>query len=215
MANQHSAREDKEDKVAASAAAAPEADAPASAAPAKAVVRVDLNDPELHLNRELSLLAFQRRVLEEATDESNPLLERLKFLAILGSNLDEFFMVRVAALEAQLDAGSLEAGPDVMSPRAQLVAIRREVKRLMKEAHDSLEQMMPALKERGIFIYDYSELSDAHRRVAKKYFDETIFPGADAAGVRSGPSISAHLQSEPEPGGADSRSPGRTSTSPA
>ena len=74
----------------------------ASAAPA-----LDLDDPSLYLNRELSLLAFQRRVLEEAEDESNPLLERVKFLAILGSNLEEFFMVRVAGLMAQMDAGTV------------------------------------------------------------------------------------------------------------
>src|SRR3954471_22559888 len=89
---------------------------------------IDLKDPDLYINRELSLLAFQRRVLEEATDEKNPLLERLKFLAILGSNLDEFFMVRVAGLFAQMDAGTLDVALDGMSPRAQLIAIRREMK---------------------------------------------------------------------------------------
>ena len=72
----------------------------------------DLHNPKLYVNRELSLLAFQRRVLEEAEDETNPLLERAKFLAIVGSNLDEFFMVRVAGLKAQVDAGILEVGPD-------------------------------------------------------------------------------------------------------
>src|SRR5450432_4722358 len=101
---------------------------------------VDLRDHELYLNRELSLLAFQRRVLEEAEDENNPLLERLKFLAILGSNLDEFFMVRVAGLVAQMDSGAMDAGHDGMSPRAQLVAIRREVKSLLDEAHSCLSE---------------------------------------------------------------------------
>src|SRR5579872_2028595 len=91
---------------------------------AATVEAIDLKDPALYLNRELSLLAFQHRVLEEAQDETNPLLERVKFLSILGSNLDEFFMVRVAGLEAQLDSGAIDAGPDGMSPRAQLVGIR-------------------------------------------------------------------------------------------
>jgi polyphosphate kinase len=136
----------------------------------------DLKDPALYVNRELSLLAFQRRVLEEAEDETNPLLERVKFLSILGSNLDEFFMVRVAGLAAQMEAGSLEAGPDGMSPRAQLVAIRREVKRLLAEAHRNLERLLEALREQGIFIHDYADLSEAHRQHAAKYFDETVFP---------------------------------------
>src|SRR5579871_3821952 len=84
----------------------------------KRLPEADFRDPELYINRELSLLAFQRRVLEEAEDEGNPLLERVKFLAILGSNLDEFFMVRVAGLAAQMDSGSIEVGPDGSSPRA-------------------------------------------------------------------------------------------------
>ena len=92
----------------------------------------ELKDPGLYVNRELSLLAFQRRVLEEAQDQQNPLLERVKFLSILASNLDEFFMVRVAGLEAQMDAGASDVGQDGMSPRAQLVAIRREVKPLVQ-----------------------------------------------------------------------------------
>jgi len=137
---------------------------------------VDLKDPSLYVNRELSLLAFQRRVVEEAEDETNPLLERVKFLSILGSNLDEFFMVRVAGLAAQLEAGSLEAGPDGMSPRAQLVAIRREVKRLLSEAHRTLESLLAALREQSIFVHDFTELNEAHRQQAAKYFQETVFP---------------------------------------
>src|SRR5690349_13188536 len=90
----------------------------------------DLEDPQLYVNRELALLAFQWRVLEEAQDPSNPVLERIKFLSIVGSNLDEFFMVRVAGLQAQMDAGITEFGPDRMTLSAQLLAIRREVKRL-------------------------------------------------------------------------------------
>src|ERR1041384_816575 len=82
-----------------------------------------LDDPALYVNRELGLLSFQWRGLEEARDPSNPLLERSKFLSIVGSNLNEFFMVRVATLTAQVDAGILEFGPDRMSPSAQLVAI--------------------------------------------------------------------------------------------
>ena len=136
----------------------------------------DLKDPSLYLNRELSLLAFQHRVLEEAGDESNPLLERVKFLAIVGSNLDEFFMVRVAGLAAQLEAGMVEVGPDGMSPRAQLVAIRREVKKLLNEAHRCLERLMAALNQQELFIHDFAELTPIQRERAENYFNETVFP---------------------------------------
>jgi len=74
--------------------------------------QIDLADPKLYINRELSLLEFQRRVLEEAQDDSNPLLERVKFLAIVGSNLDEFFMIRVAGLKKQVDAGVVDSPAD-------------------------------------------------------------------------------------------------------
>ena len=136
----------------------------------------DLDDPQYYLNRELSLLAFQRRVLEEAEDNSNPLLERVKFLSILGSNLDEFFMVRVAALAAQLDAGTLDVGPDGMTLRAQLVAIRREVKRILKEAHKCLESLLPPLEEQGLRIHEYRTLGPSHVAITQEYFTRTVFP---------------------------------------
>ena len=144
--------------------------------PRKGAAPDDLAAPELYVNRELSLLAFQRRVLEEAEDESNPLLERLKFLSILGSNLDEFFMVRVAGLVAQVDAGAVDAGFDGMSPRAQLVAIRQEVKRLFNDAHKCLEALNAALNEHGIFIHDYAELNEGQLRSTARYFNETVYP---------------------------------------
>src|SRR6476660_3633921 len=123
-------------------------DKPANAAPVEKTAPPELDDPRLYVNRELGLLAFQWRVLEEAQDSTNPLLERIKFLSIVGSNLNEFFMVRVASLRAQLDAGIPEFGPDRMSPSAQLVAIRREVKRLLDAAHQSFEgELRPALAE--------------------------------------------------------------------
>jgi polyphosphate kinase len=137
---------------------------------------VDLKDSSLYLNRELSLLAFQRRVLEEADDEANPLLERVKFLAILGSNMDEFFMVRVAGLAAQMDGGLVEAGPDGMGPRAQLVAIRREYKRLLNESHRCWEKLIPRLEQEGIFIREYADLTAGQLRDAARYFSETVFP---------------------------------------
>jgi polyphosphate kinase len=136
----------------------------------------DLDDPALYLNRELSLLAFQRRVLEEAEDATNPLLERVRFLGILGSNLDEFFMVRAAGLAAQLDAGIMEVGPDRMTPRAQLISIRREVKKLLREAHQCRKELNGALEEHGIVILEYSDLNEKQQRLAAEYFSKTVFP---------------------------------------
>jgi len=137
---------------------------------------VNLNDPSLYLNRELGLLAFQRRVLEEAEDKRNPLLERVKFLAILGSNLNEFFMVRVAALVSQLDAGITDAGPDGMPPRAQLIAIRREMKHLLSDAYKCLAGLQPELEKAGIRILGFSKLNEIQLRVARNYFSESAFP---------------------------------------
>jgi polyphosphate kinase len=145
-------------------------------APRSAPQALDLNDPSLYINRELGLLAFQRRVLEEAEDERNPLLERVKFLSIVGSNLSEFFMVRVAGLVSQMDAGIVDAGPDGMSPRAQLVAIRRETKRLLAEAYKCLAKLYPQLDQAGIRIIEHSNLTETQLRVASKYFSETAFP---------------------------------------
>jgi polyphosphate kinase len=137
----------------------------------------DLSAKELYLNRELSLLAFQRRVLEEAEDESNPLLERVKFLAILGSNIDEFFMVRVSGLLEQVDAGILEVGADGMSPAAQLVTIRHEAKKLLADAHKCLSgSVLPALETAGIQILDYPALTAAQLAAVNTYFTESIFP---------------------------------------
>ncbi len=138
--------------------------------------RIDLHDPALYVNRELSLLLFQRRVLEEAEDRSNPLLERVKFVSIVGSNLDEFFMVRVAGLNAQLDAGILDVGPDGMSPRAQLVAIRREIKKTLSDMHKCLAQIRPELEEQGIRMVDYGSLTAVQQKVAADYFEQTVFP---------------------------------------
>jgi polyphosphate kinase len=134
-------------------------------------------DPRLYINRELSLLAFQERVLEEARDDQNPLLERVKFLSILGSNLDEFFMVRVAGLKRQAESGVVESGPDGMTPKQQLTAIHQKVLELFKAAQDHLRQeIFPALKETGLYVVEYSQLTSAQRTIADKYFLESVFP---------------------------------------
>lgn len=139
--------------------------------------QISLKDPALYINRELSLLAFQRRVLEEAQDDSNPLLERVKFLSIVGSNLDEFFMVRVAGLKRQLEAGSLEVGPDGMSPSEQLEAIRTDVSNLKTAASRCFRrQLEPALEAAGIQIRGVADLNEQQQRRAMKYFSSSVFP---------------------------------------
>src|SRR6185503_11009361 len=115
------------------------------------VTGTDLDDPALYVNRELSALEFQRRVLEEAEDPGNPLLERVKFLAILGSNLDEFFMVRVAGLKQQVEAGVTEVSPDGRTPAQQLDVVREEAAALMADARTCLqERLLPELAASGI-----------------------------------------------------------------
>ena len=138
---------------------------------------VDLELPELYINRELGLLEFQRRVLQEARDERNPLLERVKFLAIVGSNLDEFFMVRTAGVKKQVDAGVYDVTPDGMTPAEQLAAIRKQATQIMTEARECLlDDLLPALRKAGIYLLDYRELNEKQREVAEDYFKDVVFP---------------------------------------
>jgi len=134
-------------------------------------------NPDLFINREISMLEFQNRVLEEALDENNPLLERVKFLAIFGTNLDEFFMVRVSGLRKQVEAGIIDISPDGMTPREQLAAIRKRYNELNNEAHLCLSRkLLPKLQKAGIHIIEYEKLSHAQKERADSYFYETIHP---------------------------------------
>ena len=138
---------------------------------------MDLDDPQWYLNRELSQLEFFLRVLEEAKDASNPLLERVKFLAIVGSNLDEFFMVRVAGLKQQIAAGVVELSIDGLTPAEQLAAIRKAVSKLLAEARDCYQDdILPTLAEAGIHILGYPDLDHRQRAYVKKYVAQVIFP---------------------------------------
>ncbi|MFN7938578.1 MAG: polyphosphate kinase 1 [Bryobacteraceae bacterium] len=148
----------------------------ARAVAARTEKRVTFDDPSLYVNRELSLLEFQRRVLEEAEDPSNPLLERVKFLSILGSNLDEFFMVRVGGLKNQVDAGISDAGPDGMGPLQQLDAIRARILELMGKAHACRRALFQELEGQGICVLDYGQMDDTQRAFAERYFVETVYP---------------------------------------
>jgi len=138
---------------------------------------IELDDPSLYVNRELSLLQFQWRVLEEALDERNPVLERAKFLAIVAANLDEFFMVRVAGLKQQVAAGVLELSPDGMTAAEQLAAVRREAGKLIAEmVRCYREKLLPALQAAGVELLDYGELSDKQRENVRRFYDEVVFP---------------------------------------
>ena len=137
----------------------------------------DLDRSAYYINRELSLLEFQCRVLGEAREAQNPLLERLKFLSIVGSNLDEFFMVRVAGLKEQVAAGVLDVPPDGLSPAEQLVEIRKRAFQLMDDSrHCFSHELLPALNKKGIHITDYQELKTKQKRKLKSLFEEVVFP---------------------------------------
>jgi len=133
--------------------------------------------PELFINRELGLLEFQRRVLDEAQDENNPLLERVKFLSIFGSNMDEFFMVRVSGIRKQVEAQITEMSPDGMTPREQLAAIRKLAMELYHEAQQCLSrQLLPKLEKAGIHVLNYGRLSKSQKEKADAYFKEVVYP---------------------------------------
>jgi len=135
------------------------------------------NAVRLFFNRELSLLEFHRRVLEEAFDESNPILERLKFLAIFSANLDEFFMIRVSGLKEELDENVTELSPDGMTPGEQLKEIRTRVLPLVEaQARCLRDDILPELKKAGLEVLSYHELNQEQQADLNEYFSEKVFP---------------------------------------
>lgn len=137
----------------------------------------DLEDPKLYVNRELSWLQFNARVLEEAEDVENPLLERVKFLSIFSSNLDEFFMIRISGLREQLSGGVLEAPPDGMTTSEQLTAVRQETLRQFTRFSDCYRNdVLEKLKAQGIHVLRYKELQSKQRQLLRGYFSKEIFP---------------------------------------
>lgn len=130
-----------------------------------------------YINRELSWLRFNERVLEEALNEGNPLLERLKFLAIFESNLDEFYMVRVSGLIEQFESGVLDTSPDGLTPNDQLVMISSVAEPMRQRAAEVLKSdIMPKLDEHGVQIRTLASLSDRQRREMHQYFSQQVFP---------------------------------------
>jgi len=136
-----------------------------------------LNDPSLFINRELSWIKLNERILEEVYDREHPLLERIKFLAICGSGLDEFFMVRVSGLKRQALKGALKAPPDGMTPHEQLAAIRMEVEKLLKKYSKCWnKEIIPVLLTTGIMIKKVEDLDKYQRKYVRDFFDNSIFP---------------------------------------
>lgn len=131
----------------------------------------------LFFNRELSLLEFNRRVLVEGLDETNPLLERLKFLGIFSSNLDEFFMIRVSGLKEELEENITEISPDGMTPDEQLREIRTQVLGLVEQqAKCFREDIRPGLAAENIQVVEYDALTEEEQDLLRDYFVEKVFP---------------------------------------
>jgi polyphosphate kinase len=144
-------------------------------------------DPKLFINRELSWLAFNERVLEEAKRSSLPLFERLKFLGIVASNLDEFFMVRVAGLKQQLVGNVAEPAADGMLPAEQLAAISETVHRQVAEQYRVWnEELKPALAEAGIHVLMREQWNAEQKSAARQYFNTAVFPALTPLAVDPG-----------------------------
>ncbi len=136
-----------------------------------------VEDPSLYINREASWLAFNRRVLEEANDEHNPLLERVKFLAISASNLDEFFEVRVAGLLQRIEEGFVDSGPDALSAQQERDLIARETHEFVQEQYDCWnKKLLPTLARENIRVLDLKELDSAQEAFIDSYCEKEVDP---------------------------------------
>ncbi|MFB6173553.1 MAG: polyphosphate kinase 1, partial [Halobacteriales archaeon] len=149
----------------------PETDGPDSAS------GFDRSSSEYYLNRELSELAYQRRVLHEAIDERNPLLERVRFLSIFTRNMDEFFMKRVGGLKQQIEAGVTERTVDGRTPAEQWEAVLDAARPMFDRQTDCYEAVVrPALAEAGIHVLDYGDLSTDEQASMREYFERSVLP---------------------------------------
>ncbi len=140
-------------------------------------VSPDFPDPALYINRELSWLEFNQRVLDEARDAGNPLLERVRFLSIVSSNLDEFFEIRVAGLKQQDQSQSSAVGPDRMKAAEQLAAISRRVRKMVEDQyHCWREDLLPALEQENIRFLTYPGVEGKAQTYLENYFAEEVYP---------------------------------------
>jgi polyphosphate kinase len=147
------------------------------ALPARVCEGKRFSDPQNFINRELSWLEFNRRVLEEAQDPTQPLIERVKFLTIFSSNLDEFFEIRVAGIKQQIESETSDVGPDGLSPTETFNNIRRIVNELVATEYALWNnELQPELAKHGIRIRDVTKLSAKRAAWAQRYFQEEVFP---------------------------------------
>jgi polyphosphate kinase len=138
---------------------------------------LDLTDPQYYFSRELNWLEFNDRVLHEAMDERTPLLERLKFMGIFSTNLDEFFMVRIAAIKDQIEASIDRLTLDGRTPSQVLLAVSDRVRILIDKQHQHFEMVLrSAMTDRGIYLLDYFELNQEQCQYLQTYFEDQIFP---------------------------------------
>src|SRR5712692_9909374 len=144
---------------------------------ASTTTSLDLHRPDLYINRELSWVEFNRRVLEEAQDSRHPLLERVKFLSIFDTNFDEFIMIRLAGLKDQIVAHVTTLSPDGLMAEQQLVAVRQRLAPLVQEVrHYWRHDLLPLLQEQQIYVLDYEQLDREQHTVIRTYFEHEIFP---------------------------------------
>jgi polyphosphate kinase len=139
--------------------------------------RINLSDPSLYINRELSWLRFNERVLAQAKDERHPLLERSRFIAISETNLDEFFMIRVAGLQQQVAAELPNPVPDGMTPEEQLIRIHEHTERFFADQRAVLEKkLLPALEREGVKLVSHDDLSKREQREIRERFSQNVLP---------------------------------------
>lgn len=148
--------------------------------------KIDLAAPEYYISRELSWLSFNERVLHEALDPRTPMLERLKFLAIFSSNLDEFFMVRVAGIKDQIDAQVRKRTPDGRTPAEHLEALSNKLRPIVNQQQICFTQIRSQLHDHGIYLLNYDDLSSKQVTYLQTYFEEQIFPVLTPLAVDSG-----------------------------
>src|SRR6266536_2036718 len=160
------------------ASARTQEESPAIAAPEVAqTARERFGDPKNFINRELSWLEFDRRVLEEAQDPAQPLIERVKFLTIFSSNLDEFFEIRVAGIKQQIKSETSDVGPDGLSPTELFVRIQKTVRELLATQYALWKnELLPELAKNGIYVREIAELSPKRAAWAHRYFQQEVLP---------------------------------------